>query len=236
MEGDMARTALSIAGLLVSAFLAQPGQAAPDCKAAPGAPGCQSPKAAKAIVPPKPDMALKSAAEPRPRPEPSAVSTKTAASKAAPTRPNPAKQADNKAQPHKQVPHKHAPRRTARASVYRYENQPALQNQHARPRAEDARPPRGQVYEADRGPTPLPGYGCDDACRYREWLQRYSAWYEAYGRSYAARTPAPRNGSDRSDAGSQNRPRYSYSLGQSERDRLDPWHGYDPHDGPQNGY
>jgi hypothetical protein len=29
---------------------------------------------------------------------------------------------------------------------------------------------------------------------------------------------------------------YRYGQAQSERDRLDPWHGYDGHDGPQNGY
>jgi hypothetical protein len=83
------------------------------------------------------------------------------------------------------------------------------------------------------------GHDCDEACRYRAWLQDYSAWYWAYGRHYAEYPPVPlAPDAPPSSAGNRDWPRTG--LGEdrfwSERDRLDPWHGYDGHDGPQNGY
>ncbi len=89
----------------------------------------------------------------------------------------------------------------------------------------------GPVYEA--------GAACDEACRYRAWFRDYNAWYQAYGRRYAEYPPAPRAlDAPPSSAGARDWPRTAYGPdeAQSERDRLDPWHGYDDHDGPQNGY
>lgn len=98
-------------------------------------------------------------------------------------------------------------------------------------RYDDSRPMGGPVYEAGRGPQP--GMGCDEACRYRAWLKDYDAWYRTYGQHYAEYPPAP-------PPLAFNRDRPRTGLGEarawSERDRLDPWHGYDGHDGPQNGY
>lgn len=97
----------------------------------------------------------------------------------------------------------------------------------------DSRPMSGPVYEAGRGQPP--GTGCDEACRYRAWLKDYDAWYLAYGGRYAEYPPPPP-----SSAGNRDWPRTAYRPDQpdawSARDRLDPWHGYDGHDGPQNGY
>jgi hypothetical protein len=86
--------------------------------------------------------------------------------------------------------------------------------------------------------------GCDDACQYRAWFERYSAWYERYGRTYDGAAPRsdmreaaqPPHVSDyrRDDRLSRADP--GLHPDQSERDRLDPWHGYNSSDGPQNGY
>ena len=82
--------------------------------------------------------------------------------------------------------------------------------------------------------------GCDETCQYRDWLNRYAAWYRDFGYYYgepsrppvpAGPTPPPVYGQNRA-AG----PAQAYQPSQSERDRLDPWHGYNPYDGPGNGY
>jgi hypothetical protein len=97
----------------------------------------------------------------------------------------------------------------------------------------------GPVYEARRGWAG--DDNCEEACRYRAWFQDYNAWYQAYGRRTAEYPPAPRvPDAPPASAGNRDLPRTAYRPGEafarSERDRLDPWHGYDGHDGPQNGY
>lgn len=98
-------------------------------------------------------------------------------------------------------------------------------------RYDDSRPLSGPVYETGRGqPQDM---GCDEACRYRAWRKDYDAWYRTYGGRYAEYPPAPPP-----LAGNRDVPRTGVGevRAWSERDRLDPWHGYDGHDGPQNGY
>ncbi len=104
---------------------------------------------------------------------------------------------------------------------YRYDSQPELRTSW--PPRSGSQPRGGPVYETGRRPTPLLSQGCDEICQYRAWFRQYNAWYQAYGRRYPAYPDAPQMTGDR--IGSQ-----------SERDRLDPWHGYNSDDGPQNGY
>jgi hypothetical protein len=107
----------------------------------------------------------------------------------------------------------------------------------------EERPHSGPVYErppyaAVPAAPPALTKGCDEACQYRDWLNRYAAWYRDFGRTYhgappvamAPDRPAPR-------AYSENRvpPPPAYRFDQSEQDRLDPWHGYNPYS-PTNGY
>jgi hypothetical protein len=232
MEGCVAKTALVTAGFLLSAVLALSAHAAPDCKAAPG--GCPSPRAVKSIAPPKPGTPPQAAAKPKPRlePVPAKANPKAAAPKAT-------KQAASKpAQGNRLVRQAARPSRyhgglAQGSNAYRYDSQPAL-----RMHGPGAKPPSGPVYEADRRPTPLPGYGCDEACRYRAWFQQYNAWYQAYGRRYAARPDMPETPMVPAipPFGARDDHRSGQARNQSERDRLDPWHGYNSNDGPQNGY
>lgn len=98
-------------------------------------------------------------------------------------------------------------------------------------RYDDNRPISGPVYEAGRGRPPETG--CDEACRYRAWMSDYDAWYRTYGQRHAEYPPAPPP-----FAGNRDWPQTGLGEARawSERDRLDPWHGYDGHEGPQNGY
>jgi hypothetical protein len=232
MERLVARTGLVTAGFVLSAvlMLAASCEAAPDCRTSPGSPGCPSPRAVKTIAPLKPGTPPKSAAAPKPKPEPRAVPTEA--------RPQPAANKPPQGKIH--------PARTARntrrgggmaqnSRSYRYGGQPALWSRW--PYDHNDRPASGPVYEAERGPSP--STNCDEACRYRAWFQDYDAWYQRYGRAYAEYPPAPGaldvpapSAGDRN--GPLTRPAEAYIR--SERDRLDPWHGYDGHDGPQNGY
>jgi hypothetical protein len=101
----------------------------------------------------------------------------------------------------------------------------------------------GPIYEPPSGRALPPLPGCDEACQYRDWLNRYAAWYRDFGRYYGARPPepvAPPGPVPPAPSYSENRPAPkeppAYRYGESERARLDPWHGYDGHDGPANGY
>ena len=218
----MTRIALVTAGILLSATLATTCQAAVDCKSSPGSPGCTA-RAVKTIAPPKPEPAMNPASEPRPKPEPRIVPAKSAPKT---VKPKPASQAAGQpTRTHRsarRAAHPPAHRRSLAQNPrsYRYDGQPKL----ASPRSRF----QGPSYEAGRGQPP--GYGCDEICRYRAWFRQYDDWYRAYGRHYG---PDPRN------AGAAPMPgddpaRYVYRDG--ERARLDPWHGYNPDDGPQNGY
>ena len=102
------------------------------------------------------------------------------------------------------------------------------------------RPHSGPVYET-RPDGPPPAMGCDEVCQYRDWLNRYAAWYRDFGRYYYGAAPgaAPVNRpAPPPNVYGEHRPALpapAYRLGQSERDRLDPWHGYNSHS-PDNGY
>ena len=110
-------------------------------------------------------------------------------------------------------------------------------------------PPRQPDYASswrDRG-TELAagGYSCDYACAYRNWLGRYNAWYNSYGWYYGAgrggvamNRPANRyyGPADNDHNPSPGYYRRGLPPDESDRDRLDPWHGYNPRDGLGNGY
>jgi hypothetical protein len=92
-------------------------------------------------------------------------------------------------------------------------------------------------------PSAFPALGhdrCGDACAYRDWLDRYRAWYDRYGSAYGA----PGSGGSAPDRGQAHaaapppraRPWRDGARLESERARLDPWHGYDSRDGLGNGY
>lgn len=166
------------------------------------------PRASKAIAPPKPETTITSAMAPKPGSEPQTVAPRPS------PRPEPApgKPPARKPQPARTASHGGSTAQNSRA--YRYGNQPGL---------------------TDRGQ--LRGEDCGEACRYRAWFRDYNAWYQAYGRRTAAYPPAPPDAPPGS-AGNRDWPRAGYEEARirSERDRLDPWHGYDGHDGPQNGY
>jgi hypothetical protein len=173
----------------------------------------------------RPGIAAKTApdaaanAEPKPRPEPQAVRPAAA----------PGKQAAAKKPP----PPRHPPRPIARRSAphralarARRESRQARMDYDER-RDREYRPHSGPVYDSAPG-------GCDEACRYSQWFERYAAWYDRYGRSFSA----PNRGSAGAPANIQARPAPNriYRPDQSERDRLDPWHGYNGRDGLGNGY
>jgi hypothetical protein len=243
---------LLAAGILLSLALAGPGQAAVDCKTSPGNPACSAPQAARPGLAAK--ASLGSNTEPKPRPEPQAVG------RASPSGAN--KQAAAKKPRQHPVPQRtarhSAPHRNFAQRSWRQESRQAWKA-HSEARdgyGREYRPPSGPVYES--GPSAMSG-GCDDACQYRAWFQQYSAWYERYGRAYGA----GRGGSGTNyysgqsaggqSAGGQSTGGQSAGLApgdngrparlqgrngpdQSERDRLDPWHGYNGRDGLGNGY
>ena len=233
----MAKMKLWAAGILLSLALAGPGQAAPDCKTSPGNPDCPAPKATN------PGLAANagqgSNTEPKPRPEPQVV------------RP-PAPSGANRQAAAKKPRQHPVPHRTARRSLpHRNYAQRGWHRQsrqewkaYGEPRdrqGRETRPPSGPVYES--GPGAMVG-GCDDACRYRAWFEQYSAWYARYGRVYGAgrggggkdysagQSAGPAPGDNGRPARLQRRD----GPDQSERDRLDPWHGYNGRDGLGNGY
>jgi len=219
MEEHVAGTGFITAGFVLSALLVLAS-----CDAPP-------PRAAKAIAPPKPEITAKTATVPEPKSEPQIVASRP--------QPSPRPEPTGKPSP-REIPSVQPARHVRHGGVaqnsrsYRYGGQAELRPFWPHDRAE--RPMNGPV-TADREP----GAGCDEACRYRAWFRDYNAWYQAYGHRYAEYPPAPLGpGSPAPSAGYPDRPRTAYqpseARAQSERDRLDPWHGYDGHDGPQNGY
>lgn len=214
----MARTGLVMrAGFALSAVL----MLAAACDAPP-------PRAAKTIAPPKAEAIAKAAAAPKPESEPQIVVAQPS------PRPEPAPGAPSVRKPSSG---RHGGIVAQNSRVYRYGGQPALPSSrpHDHTRYDHAeRPMSGLVHEADRGR--MGGGDCDEACRDRAWFRDYNAWYQTYGRRYAEYPPPDAPPS----AGHRDGPRTAYRPADartwSERDRLDPWHGYDGHDGPQNGY
>lgn len=218
MEKCVARTGLMTAGFALSAVLVLAS-----CDPAP-------PRAAKTIAPPNPEMTTKTAAAPAPKSEPQIARPQPS------PRPEPAGKPSTRKTPPVQTDRhmRYGSGMAQNSRPYRYGGQPELRPFWPHDRAE--RPMSGPVI-AGRGPSA----GCDEACRYRAWFRDYSAWYQAYGRHYAEYPPgADAPYSPAPSASDRYGPRTAYQPGEvqarSERDRLDPWHGYDGHDGPQNGY
>jgi hypothetical protein len=165
--------------------------------------------------------------KPKPRPATPQIAVKPAAKPApglaaAITKPKSSKQAQSQRR-HRRIfasaPHRAPAMREAR---HQFENP-------------EERPHSGPVYDTPPGTT-----GCDEACQYRDWLNRYAAWYRDFGRYYyapgepsrPAPPPYPTQGDNRPTPVT---PVQGYRFDQSERDRLDPWHGYNSHT-PDNGY
>jgi hypothetical protein len=124
----------------------------------------------------------------------------------------------------------------------RHPAQPVRQAQRKVTPLPEIRPHSGPVYESPRV-APGSASGCDETCQYRDWLNRYAAWYRDFGRYYYGAPPAAMAAPGRPVPPpafySENRPvppPQNTRPDQSERDRLDPWHGYNPHNGPGNGY
>ena len=215
----MARTGLMTAGIALSTVLLL----AASCDAAP-------PRAAKAIAPPKPEVTAKTAMAPEPKSEPQVVPAESPPEPSPPPEPAAGNPPPRKAAVRTA---RHARQGVAQNShSYRYGTQPQLRSRRLQERAE--RPMSGPVL-ADRGSD------CDEACRYRAWFRDYNAWYQAYGRRYAEYPPLPPSPDiPPPSSGNRDWPRTAFrpddARAWSERDRLDPWHGYDGHDGPQNGY
>lgn len=234
MEGFLAKLIILAAGILLSSALVLTGcgQAAPDCKTSTADPVCA--KAAQLATAAKASPAAKASATPKPRPEPQVVG-----------RPVPAKNKQASTRKSQQQPltrqtARHSPphRTYARAQWNnRRESRRDWNAYDERRDGREYRPP--PAYES--APGPVAG-GCDDACQYRAWFERYSAWYDRYGRTYKATPRSDMREAAPPPYGSAYRHDDRLSLGtgqhpdQSERDRLAPWHGYNPSDGPENGY
>lgn len=169
------------------------------------------PRASKAIAPPKPETTIKSAMAPKPESKPQIV----AAHPSPRPEPVPGRPPARQTQPPRTASHGGNVAQNSRA--YRYGNQPGLV-----------------------GPGWVGGDDCGEACRYHAWFRDYNAWYQAYGRRFAEYPPVPPapDGPPVSARDREVPPTYRSGEARalSERDRLDPWHGYDGHDGPQNGY
>ncbi len=228
---------IAAAGLLLSSALLTaaitPVFAAQDCKPGSSNSACPSPKAAKSITPPKPGVTSQPRAEPKPRPEPRPVQVTA--------HPDAKKLAVDT-----QLSSQPAPRRTAHRSYashgevrhdYRYETEAELSQDWWLRSRREYRPPSGPIYHSGTG-----AMDCDYDCQYRNWMDRYRAWYDRYGRSYGADRDGVGGPTNHQDATATNQAgRYPGVRGrslpdQSERDRLDPWHGYNSRDGLENGY
>ena len=244
MERRLAKTIILAAGILLSSALALagPGQAAPDCKTSIGNPACPALKTAKPAVAAKPGPTAQSNTEPKPRPEPQAVRR---ANSSGANRQAAAKKPRQNLVPRRTARHSAPQRAYAQTSRgYRPESrQDWKAYDHGRDRyGREDRPPSGPVYDSASGAM-AGGYGCDNACQYRDWFERYRAWYERYGRTYnitprssKRAAPQPSYGPDYHYDDRLSRTGAGQRLDQSDRDRLAPWHGYNSRDGLENGY
>jgi hypothetical protein len=226
VEGRLARLAIRTAGFLLSSALVLSAAAcgrpaAPYCKASSGSSACSAAKNAQPRILPNPPAVAKSQAP-----------TRIAGQAPAPSQPKPSQTA------RRAVRHGAYPK--ASQGYYRQSGQEAYDDWRIT-RREEPRPPSGPLYESWLGGADTGG--CDQACRYHDWFQRYGDWYNRYSRNYRS----GRAGAADAPADPSNGPAYSYNgptdyrgngrpLNQSERDRMDPWHGYNSHDGLENGY
>lgn len=225
MEARLAKLIVLAAGILLSSALglAGCGQAAPDCKTSSSDPACA--KVVKPIAAAKASAAAPAAVQPKPRPEPRVIgrSASPAANKQASAR-------KSRQHPPMRRTARHFPPHRTYAQARWSDRRESHRDWNAYDQRRDGReyrPPSGPVYES--APGPVAG-GCDHACQYRAWFERYSAWYDRYGRTYNSAPRRNMREAARSPYGTGQR------LDQSERDRLDPWHGYNSSDGPENGY
>lgn len=248
----MAKIVCLTAGLVLSAALAMaPARATVDCKANPGNAACPTPKTAGTSAQPKPQAApvrgpakpqtAAKGSAPKPLSEPHAVGaarqTGTANGKST------AKPAASSPAPAKLARRSARYRRILAGRDGRREKPPVQEALGAiAPPYPEHRPHSGPVYDMPPDVAP-PAMGCDEVCQYRDWLNRYAAWYRDFGRYYygagtggmmpnrpAAPPPSP---------GTNDTPRAFAAPAQpdqSERDRMDPWHGYNRHNGLGNGY
>lgn len=179
---------------------------------------------------------------PKPKARPAPAEAATAVKpKPAPARPKVAAKAKSTATSARKLAHR--PMRHPHALAQR-DNHAAVQTtREARQDFQEHReyrPESGPLYPAPPAAT-VPG--CDETCQYRDWLNRYAAWYRDFGRYYYGAPPRPAAtarpmpppaiyGENRPAPGA---PVQAYGRAESERDRLDPWHGYNSHS-PDNGY
>ena len=195
-------------------------------KAAPAQPAAKpvAPSPSPAAVQPK-TARPQIVAKPKPRPDQPRLAAKPKAnSVAVKAKATPKKLARSQNRhPHivREAPHGSRPMREARRDF------------------DEERPLSGPLYGTSPG---APANGCDEACQYRDWLNRYAAWYRDFGRYYYGLPPRPAGPSRPGPPPYQGEipaapvtPVQSYRFDQSERDRLDPWHGYNSHS-PDNGY
>ena len=240
----MAKVACLSAGLLFSALLAVvPAAAAVDCKADPANAACHATKA----VPTSPKPPTASQAEPaksqaaakgsvpKPLVEPHAVGN---AQKAGSSSGKKAAKPAPATRPTTTAARRPAPgsRSLARRGGHR-EGGPMREAQDGfAPPYPEYRPHGGLLHDWPPGALPP---ACDEVCQYRDWLNRYAAWYRDFGRYYyGAGALAGRPGAPPASLGSNNPPALAAPMqsDQSERDRMDPWHGYNRHNGLGNGY
>ena len=250
----VARLTSLAAGLFLASMAAMTARAASDETADPAMIASRAPtplqephavdKSASAAA--QKPMPAKSSARhglgvPKPKARPTPVETATAA-KPAPARPKIAANAKPSTTPTRSLAHRLKRHPRAFAQAPRGNHDTAQISREARrdfQERREVRPESGPVY-----PAPPAAPGCDEACQYRDWLNRYAAWYRDFGRYYYGAPPHPAAGprpmppppavygENRPPLGP---PLQAYGRAQSERDRLDPWHGYNSHS-PDNGY
>ncbi|MBN9555241.1 MAG: hypothetical protein J0H61_11325, partial [Alphaproteobacteria bacterium] len=136
-----------------------------------------------------------------------------------------------------------APRRTARRPARAYAGiplPPRSWKDHGRDAHDAYRERRTASENLSSG---FPAFGeerCGEACVYREWLERYRAWYDRYGPQYGASQAGawpPDQGPAHAGAPPPHAPLWQdRERLESERARLDPWRGYNARDGLGNGY
>ena len=196
----------------------------------------QTTMAAKTSAPHEPGV-------PKPKARPAPAETVTAAKpkpKSAQAKPQVAAKAKPATAPARKLAHRL--RRHPHALAQRDNHAAAQTTREARrdfQERREYRPESGPVYPA---PPAAAASACDEACQYRDWLNRYAAWYRDFGRYYYGALPRPAAparpmppavyGENRPAPGA---PAQAYGRAESERDRLDPWHGYNSHS-PDNGY
>jgi hypothetical protein len=230
------------AGLFLVSIAAMPARAAPEDATDPATVASRAPTPLQ--EPHALDKPASATAQPAPA-VPKARPTPTESATAVKPKPKPAARVAAKAKPATPPARKLAHRLKRHPRVLA--QAPRAKDRHVQTTREarrdfaerhEYRPRSGPVYPAAAAAT-----GCDEACQYRDWLNRYAAWYRDFGRYYYGASPrpaAPARPMPPPAVYGENRPAPiapvpSYGRAESERDRLDPWHGYNSRS-PDNGY